>query len=95
MRRIGTILAVLATAAMLLVALSGCSGASAAAEQKQQCFANESLIQSYMKLFDEDSGMYPPLKDVIDKLHVTCPSGGTYSFDPKTGIVTCSVHGHQ
>jgi hypothetical protein len=92
-RRGVTVVALVALlVATLLVA--GCAGPSAAAVQKAQCFANESLIQSYMKLFNEDSGIYPPLQDVIDKLHVKCPSGGTYSFDATTGVVTCSVHGH-
>ncbi len=87
---------VVALVALLVATLliAGCAGPSAAAVQKAQCFANESLIQSYMKLFNEDSGIYPPLQDVIDKLHVKCPSGGTYSFDATTGVVTCSVHGH-
>jgi hypothetical protein len=87
---------VVALVALLVATLlvAGCAGPSAAAAQKAQCFANESLIQSYMKLFNEDSGIYPPLQDVIDKLHVKCPSGGTYSFDATTGIVTCSIHGH-
>jgi hypothetical protein len=81
------------TAAALI--LAGCgAGTPVAAEQKAQCFANESLIQDEMKLFNEDSGMYPPLKDVLDKMQLKCPSGGTYSFDATTGVVTCSIHGH-
>jgi hypothetical protein len=94
MRRTSIIVIVLVVLVVAAMAVAGCAGPSLAAEQKAQCFANESLIQSYMKLFDEDSGMYPPLQDVIDKLHVKCPSGGTYSFDATTGIVTCSIHGH-
>jgi hypothetical protein len=76
------------------VAIAGCAQ-STAAEQKAACFANESLIQGEMKLFKEDSGIDAPLSDVIDKLHVKCPAGGTYSYDATTGVVTCSIHGHQ
>lgn len=25
--------------------------------------------------------------------HLSCPDGGTYTYDPKTGTVACSVHG--
>jgi Na+-transporting NADH:ubiquinone oxidoreductase subunit NqrC len=76
------------------VAVAGCAQDSAAAQQKAQCFANEKIIQTAMGLFKADSGLDAPLKDVLDSTHVACPSGGTYSYDPATGIATCSIHGH-
>jgi hypothetical protein len=48
-----------------------------------------------MKLFKADSGIDAPLQTVVDKTHVVCPAGGTYSYDPTTGVVNCSVHGHS
>ena len=78
----------------LILALAGCSRGSNAAEQKAKCFANEALIGTEMKLFKADSGLDAPLQTVLDKTHVVCPSGGKYSYDPTTGVVNCSVHGH-
>ena len=41
-----------------------------------------------------DTGVYPDVASVVAQLHAKCPSGGTYSFDPNTNVVSCSVHGH-
>jgi hypothetical protein len=65
-----------------------------ASDLKTQCYANEALIGAEMKLFYADADIYPPISDVVEKLRVKCPSGGTYRFDEKTAVVTCSVHGH-
>jgi hypothetical protein len=64
------------------------------ADTRAQCFANETVIGAEMRLFYADAGIYPPVADVVQKLNRACPSGGTYSFDATTGVVTCSVHGH-
>jgi PBP1b-binding outer membrane lipoprotein LpoB len=94
MRR-SCVIAVVLAIAILALALAGCSQDSRAAEQKAQCFANETVIQAEMKLFKADSGLDAPIQDVLGVTHVTCPSGGTYSYDPATEIATCSVHGHK
>ena len=88
--------------ALLLVALVGLPSLAAcspsktdqAAEQKTRCFQNEKLIKTAMDLFYADSQMYPPLSQVVSKLDKKCPSGGTYAFDEKTDVVSCSIHGH-
>jgi hypothetical protein len=90
MRRIGILSALL----VLVLTLVACAQTSVVDEKKAACFANETLIKTEMQLFKADSGLDAPLQDVIDKLHVKCPSGGTYSYDATTGVVTCSVHGH-
>lgn len=91
MRRASIIGAIL----VVVVLLSGCAQGPTAAEQKARCFANEKLIETEMRLFKADSGLEAPLKDVLRTTHAVCPSGGTYSYDPATGIATCSVHGHS
>jgi hypothetical protein len=97
MRRMAGIAASIALAVIIAAALmlAGCTKSSAADEQKAKCFANEALIGAEMKLFKADSGLDAPLKDVVSKLHAACPSGGTYSYDANTGIVSCSIHGHS
>jgi hypothetical protein len=74
--------------------LAGCAQGPSAAQQKATCFANEKVIETMMKVFKADSGVDAPIKDVLDTTHVVCPSGGTYSYDPATGVASCSVHGH-
>jgi hypothetical protein len=78
-----------------LLTLAGCGpkGLSAAVA-KQECFANQAKIRDMFDLFYADSGEYPPIGIVVQKLGITCPSGGTYTFDAKTVAVSCSVHGH-
>jgi ABC-type glycerol-3-phosphate transport system substrate-binding protein len=93
MRRLSLGLALIATLAVALM-LTGCSSGTSTASTKTQCYANEALIAQEMKLFYEDSGTYPPIATVVQKMSLSCPSGGTYSFDATTGVVTCSVHGH-
>jgi hypothetical protein len=85
---------VIAVALVAVLALAGCAQGPTAAEQKAKCFANESMVETAMSLFKADSGMDAPLQDVLDKTHAVCPSGGKYSYDPATGKVTCSIHGH-
>jgi hypothetical protein len=65
-----------------------------AADRKAQCFTNQALIRAEMDVFQADSGIYPPIATVVEKMHLKCPSGGTYSFDETSATVSCSVHGH-
>lgn len=80
---------------VVVLALAGCAKGLTAEEQKAKCFANEALVEIEMKVYKADTGMDAPFQDVLDRTHVVCPSGGTYSFDPARGVVTCSVHGHS
>ena len=90
---IGAALVLLAFA--LLVAMVGCSQAPTAAELKAKCFANEAQMQTVMKVFAADTGgVNASFDTVVAKTGSVCPSGGKYSWDPATQIVTCSVHGH-
>jgi hypothetical protein len=47
-----------------------------------------------MVMFKADSGLDAPIQDVLNATHVVCPNGGVYSYDPATGVATCSIHGH-
>ncbi len=77
-----------------LLAASGCAPAGMDAEQaKRQCFDNQAKIRQMFALFNADSGEYPPIDVVVEKLGVKCPSGGKYLFDADTSTVSCSVHG--
>lgn len=89
-RRVLVLLALVA-----VLALVGCSTVPSAAALKAPCFANESAVETEMRLFKADSGLDAPLSDVIDKMHIVCPAHGVYSYDPATGHVNCSVHGHS
>jgi hypothetical protein len=74
--------------------LGGCVGPSAS-DDKAACFQNIVLLRTEMRLFNGDTGgMDAPFPSVVAKLHVVCPSGGKYSYDSATGVVTCSIHGH-
>ena len=77
-------------------ALTACgpSKAEVAAQQKQDCFATESRIKTAMDLVHADTGFYPNVADAVRELGATCPAGGTYTFDPNTDTVSCTVHGH-
>jgi hypothetical protein len=88
-------------AAMLALAVgvlgvTACSPSKAqvAAQHQQQCFNNEHQTKLAIDLVHADSGVYPDVKNVVAELKLRCPDGGTYSYDPNTDIVTCSVHGH-
>ena len=78
------------------LSLSGCapSKVEVAAQQKQACFANQRQIKTAIGIVHADSGIYPDVATVVAKLGLKCPSGGTYSFDPDTDTLTCSIHGH-
>jgi hypothetical protein len=88
----------IAASLLLIVVLGGLAGCApakpSAADLKTQCYANEALIGAEMKIFYADAGIYPPIATVVEKLQRACPSGGVYTFDEKTGVVSCSVHGH-
>jgi hypothetical protein len=81
--------------ATLVLAACAPSKADLAAQQRDQCFANEAQIKMAMDLVHADTGFYPDIKDTVAKLGLKCPSGGTYTFDPNTDTVSCSVHGHK
>ena len=81
---------------VMLLASAGCGPKGLSADlAKQECFANQARIKGMFDLFYADSGEYPPIGIVVEKLGVKCPSGGKYSFDAKTVTVSCSVHGHS
>jgi hypothetical protein len=78
----------------LATAAAGCSPSISAADgASAQCRANRAAIKQMFDLFYEDSGEYPPMDIVLQKMDRRCPSGGTYTFDEGTDKVTCSVHG--
>lgn len=89
MKRIAVILALTA-----VLGLTACAPAApSAADQKAACATNQRLILAEENLFHDDSGLWAPIADVVDKMHLKCPSGGTYSFDATAVKVSCSVHG--
>ena len=90
MKRLATMTAALA----LAIALSGCTQGPSAADLKAECFVNQARVQAVMKLFSADTGMDAPFESVLAKADAVCPSGGKYSWDPATSVVSCSVHGH-
>lgn len=89
MKRLAIVVALL----IVVLTLAGCAGISAA-DQKAKCFANISIMQTEMKLFNADSGLNAPFATVVEKTGSVCPSGGKYSYDAATGVVSCSIHGH-
>jgi hypothetical protein len=96
---LGRVVVVPAVVILLTIALlfsaTGCSQAPTAAELKAKCFANEAQMQTVMKVFAADTGgVNASFDTVVAKTNSVCPSGGKYSWDPATQIVTCSVHGH-
>ncbi|MFV9510840.1 competence type IV pilus major pilin ComGC [Tepidibacillus sp. LV47] len=83
--------------------------ASGEKAQKKACLANQKLIQVQLENYYLEYNTYPDASNFVTELAkkgfldsvVTCPSGGTYSFDPNyvdpsTGLtrvkVTCSIH---
>ena len=94
MRRFWVAIALVTIIGMPVLSACTPSKVDVTAEQKTQCYQNERLIKTAMDLFFADSQMYPPLEQVVTKLDAKCPSGGTYTFNEKTDVVDCSVHGH-
>ena len=93
------LLGILAGCLLLSAAASGLLGcgpskAQIAAQQKQECFDNQSRIKMAVDLVYADTGIYPSVTDAASKLGAKCPAGGTYTFDPGTDTVSCTVHGH-
>ena len=95
MRRMMVAAALILLVGTLGVAACGPNKAELAAQQKQECFDNESRIKTAMDLVHADTGIFPDVTDAASKLAAKCPAGGTYSFDPDTDTVSCSVHGHR
>jgi hypothetical protein len=90
MRRIAAILVL-----TLALGVAACAPSTpSAADLKAQCYNNETLIGAEMQLFYADSGIYPPIATVVEKMGRPCPSGGVYSFDETSSVVSCSIHGH-
>jgi NaMN:DMB phosphoribosyltransferase len=87
--------ATLVALALTIAALLGCSPTKTdvAAEQKATCFANQKQALMAINVVHADAGIYPDIADVTTKMGLKCPAGGTYTFDPATDLVTCSVHG--
>ena len=96
MRRVSAPLALLFLLVLVVFGLTACgpSKADIAAQQKQDCFANESRVKTAMDLVHADTGFYPNVADAVRELSAKCPAGGTYTFDPNTDAVSCTVHGH-
>ena len=96
MRRSCAALALLLCLLLFASCLVACgpSKADVAAQQRQQCFDNQSRIKMAMDLVHADTGIYPDVNDAASKLGVKCPAGGAYTFDPNTDTVSCTVHGH-
>ena len=93
-RRVARLLVLLALLAIAAGVL-GCSASTSdlASQQKNTCFANQRRILLAINMVNADTGVYPDVKNAVKELNVSCPAGGTYSFDPKTDVVSCSVHG--
>ena len=88
------VLGVLGVMCACVLAACGPSAAQVAAQQKAECFNHESQILTAINLVHADTGVYPDIASVLKQLpSAKCPSGGTYTFDPNTDTVTCSVHG--
>jgi type II secretory pathway pseudopilin PulG len=95
MKRLLLVLAIIALLGVPIVSACAPSKADVAAQQKEQCFANETQLKMEIDIFYADSQTYPPIEKVVAETHVACPAGGTYSFDPATDKVSCSIHGSQ
>jgi hypothetical protein len=89
------LLALAFSLALTALGLTACgsSKAAIAQEQRDQCFATQKQIKLATDLVNADTGIYPDIASVVQQLNAKCPAGGTYSFDPKTNTVSCSVHG--
>ena len=70
--------------------------------QKDSCFANERTIEGAWSTYQANGGSDTPadfdgLMQILVPQYIKaaprCPSGGTYTFDPSTGQVSCSIHG--
>ena len=92
-RIVRLVLAVALALTALSVVACGPSKAEIAQQQRDECFATQKQIKLATDLVNADTGIYPDIASVVAQLHATCPAGGTYSFDPKTNTVSCSVHG--
>jgi hypothetical protein len=86
--------ALMLTLVVVLGATACAPSKPSVADTRAACFANQKLIAAEMDLFHADAGIFPPISDVVQKLGLKCPAGGTYSFDATTDVITCSVHGH-
>lgn len=65
---------------------------------KQACFANERMIEGAATMYQAEKGKMPKNVSLLVGTYLpktpVCPGGGTYSWDPKAGRATCSIHGH-
>jgi hypothetical protein len=92
-----TKVALLFALSLACAALFACgpSKAEIAAQQRDECFANEQQIKMAMNLVHADTGFYPDFVTTVNKLNRRCPSGGTYTWDENSDTVSCTVHGHK
>lgn len=72
---------------------------SATNARLRTCQTNVATINTQIELFhaDSDTGDWPDLTDLDDPNYFPdglpeCPSGGTYTLNPTTHRVSCSVH---
>lgn len=64
--------------------------------ETQACKANLRAIYAMEQAYHAQNGRYATLEELASQGSVPPePSGGSYSIDTRTGLVTCSVgHGH-
>jgi hypothetical protein len=99
---------VVVVAAVVLLAVFACGIFSAIATpafraaktnaQQKACYANERVIEGAAQSALAESGALPASMEAMVPTYITavptCLGGGTYTYDPNSGKVTCSVHGH-
>jgi general secretion pathway protein G len=93
------LIVVIILAALAAIAIPRMSQNSATARQRA-CHTNVATVNTQIELYDSEEEEYPGnLTDVTQNTayfpdgEPNCPSNGTYSMDPNTHRVSCSIHG--
>jgi general secretion pathway protein G len=93
------LIVVIILAALAAIAIPRMSQNTATARQRA-CYTNISTMNTQIELYNSEEEAYPTnLTDVTQNTDYfpddepNCPSGGTYSMDPNTYRVSCSIHG--
>jgi competence protein ComGC len=65
---------------------------------QKACFANERAVDGASQTYAAvERAMPGSQQELVRKGYLPserkCPAGGTYTYDPKTGRITCSIHG--
>lgn len=64
---------------------------------RKVCFASQANVERMGMVYREENGEQAPdldaLLDGYVQAPLTCPSGGSYAWDPDTGRLSCSIHG--